>query len=213
MIIKIYITTIIISIGIKTLSNLIVLKKVTSLGYKFIFFDKILKKHLIKYAISFIPIINIFMALKEIANILFLNDFIKNNFAANTKENDSLEETGENDSLEGTGENDSPEETKKYKKRKQKSTEAVYSDTHRQYHRRRGHRFFLRHKRDSELRGSLQPDFVPAAVSSFTLWRDSDRAGNGICRNLLLPDCEKRTGKCRGRRRGRNGRRNGGSGL
>lgn len=80
MIIKIYITTIIISIGIKTLSNLIVLKKVTSLGYKFIFFDKILKKHLIKYAISFIPIINIFMALKEIANILFLNDFIKNNF-------------------------------------------------------------------------------------------------------------------------------------
>lgn len=80
MIIKIYITTIIISIGIKTLSNLIVLKKVTSLGYKFIFFDKILKKHLIKYAISFIPIINIFMALKEIANILFLDDFIKNNF-------------------------------------------------------------------------------------------------------------------------------------
>ncbi len=80
MIIKIYITTIIISIGIKTLSNLIVLKKVTLLGYKFIFFDKILKKHLIKYAISFIPIINIFMALKEIANILFLNDFIKSNF-------------------------------------------------------------------------------------------------------------------------------------
>ena len=80
MIIKIYITTIIISIGIKTLSNLIVLKKVTLLGYKFIFFDKILKKHLIKYAISFIPIINIFMALKEITNILFLNDFIKNNF-------------------------------------------------------------------------------------------------------------------------------------
>ncbi len=80
MIIKIYITTIIISIGIKTLSNLIVLKKVTLLGYKFIFFDKILKKHLIKYVISFIPIINIFMALKEITNILFLNDFIKNNF-------------------------------------------------------------------------------------------------------------------------------------
>lgn len=80
MIIKIYITTIIISIGIRTLSNLIVLKKVTLLGYKFIFFDKILKKHLIKYAISFIPIINIFMALKEIANILFLNDFIKSNF-------------------------------------------------------------------------------------------------------------------------------------
>ena len=80
MIIKIYITTIIISIGIKTLSNLIVLKKVTLLGYKFIFFDKILKKHLIKYAIFFIPIINIFMALKEITNILFLNDFIKNNF-------------------------------------------------------------------------------------------------------------------------------------
>lgn len=80
MIIKIYITTIIISIGIKTLSNLIVLKKVTLLGYKFIFFDKILKKHLIKYAISFIPIINIFMALKEITNILFLNDFIKSNF-------------------------------------------------------------------------------------------------------------------------------------
>ena len=80
MIIKIYITTIIISIGIKTLSNLIVLKKVTLLGYKFIFFDKILKKYLIKYAISFIPIINIFMALKEITNILFLNDFIKNNF-------------------------------------------------------------------------------------------------------------------------------------
>lgn len=80
MIIKIYITTIIISIGIKTLSNLIVLKKVTLLGYKFIFFDKILKKHLIKYAISFIPIINIFMTLKEIANILFLNDFIKSNF-------------------------------------------------------------------------------------------------------------------------------------
>lgn len=80
MIIKIYIITIIISIGIKTLSNLIVLKKVTLLGYKFIFFDKILKKHLIKYAISFIPIINIFMALKEITNILFLNDFIKNNF-------------------------------------------------------------------------------------------------------------------------------------
>lgn len=80
MIIKIYITTIIISIEIKTLSNLIVLKKVTLLGYKFIFFDKILKKHLIKYAISFIPIINIFMALKEITNILFLNDFIKNNF-------------------------------------------------------------------------------------------------------------------------------------
>ena len=80
MIIKIYITTIIISIGIKTLSNLIVLKKVTLLGYKFIFFDKILKKHLIKYAISFIPIINIFMALKEITNILFLNEFIKNNF-------------------------------------------------------------------------------------------------------------------------------------
>ena len=48
-------------------------------------------------------------------------DFIKNNFAANTKENDSLEETGENDSLEGTGENDSPEETKKYKKRSEKS--------------------------------------------------------------------------------------------
>ena len=80
MIIKIYITTIIISIGIKTLSNLIVLKKVTLLGYKFIFFDKILKKHLIKYAISFIPIINIFMALKELTNILFLNDFIKSNF-------------------------------------------------------------------------------------------------------------------------------------
>lgn len=80
MIIKIYITTIIISIGIRMLSNLIVLKKVTLLGYKFIFFDKILKKHLIKYAISFIPIINIFMALKEIANILFLNDFIKSNF-------------------------------------------------------------------------------------------------------------------------------------
>lgn len=80
MIIKIYITTIIISIGIKTLSNLIVLKKVTLLGYKFIFFDKILKKDLIKYAISFIPIINIFMALKEITNILFLNDFIKSNF-------------------------------------------------------------------------------------------------------------------------------------
>lgn len=80
MIIKIYITTIIISIGIKTLSNLIVLKKVTLLGYKFIFFDKILKKHLIKYAISFIPIINIFMTLKEIANILFLKDFIKSNF-------------------------------------------------------------------------------------------------------------------------------------
>ncbi len=80
MIIKIYITTIIISIGIKTLSNLIVLKKVTLLGYKFIFFDKILKKDLIKYAISFIPIINIFMALKEITNILFLNEFIKNNF-------------------------------------------------------------------------------------------------------------------------------------
>lgn len=80
MIIKIYITTIIISIGIRMLSNLIVLKKVTLLGYKFIFFDKILKKHLIKYAISFIPIINIFMALKEMANILFLNDFIKSNF-------------------------------------------------------------------------------------------------------------------------------------
>lgn len=80
MIIKIYITTIIISIGIKTLSNLIVLKKVTLLGYKFIFFDKILKKDLIKYAISFIPIINIFMALKEITNILFFNDFIKSNF-------------------------------------------------------------------------------------------------------------------------------------
>lgn len=80
MIIKIYITTIIISIGIKTLSNLIVLKKVTLLGYKFIFFDKILKKHLIKYAISFIPIINIFMVLKEITNILFLNNFIKSNF-------------------------------------------------------------------------------------------------------------------------------------
>lgn len=80
MIIKIYITTIIISIGIRMLSNLIALKKVTLLGYKFIFFDKILKKHLIKYAISFIPIINIFMALKEIANILFLNDFIKSNF-------------------------------------------------------------------------------------------------------------------------------------
>ncbi len=80
MIIKIYTTTIIISIGIRMLSNLIVLKKVTLLGYKFIFFDKILKKHLIKYAISFIPIINIFMALKEIANILFLNDFIKSNF-------------------------------------------------------------------------------------------------------------------------------------
>lgn len=80
MIIKIYITTIIISIGIRMLSNLIVLKKVTLLGYKFIFFDKILKKHLIKYAISFIPIINIFMALKELTNILFLNDFIKSNF-------------------------------------------------------------------------------------------------------------------------------------
>lgn len=80
MIIKIYITTIIISIGIRMLSNLIVLKKVTLLGYKFIFFDKILKNNLIKYAISFIPIINIFMTLKEIINILFLNDFIKNNF-------------------------------------------------------------------------------------------------------------------------------------
>ena len=76
MIIKIYITTIIISIGIRMLSNLIVLKKVTLLGYKFIFFDKILKNNLIKYAISFIPIINIFMTLKEIINILFLNDFI-----------------------------------------------------------------------------------------------------------------------------------------
>lgn len=80
MIIKIYITTIIISIGIRMISNLIVLKKITSLGYKFIFFDKIFKKNLIKYAISFIPIINIFMILKEIINISSLNDFIKNNF-------------------------------------------------------------------------------------------------------------------------------------
>lgn len=81
MIIKIYITTIIISIGIRMISNLIILKKITSLGYKFIFFDKIFKKNLIKYAISFIPIINIFMILKEIINISSLNDFIKNNFS------------------------------------------------------------------------------------------------------------------------------------
>lgn len=73
MTIKIYISTVFFFLTLKIIYNIILLKCITNKGYKFIFFNKIIRKDIINLMISFIPIINIIVRLKEVINLIFID--------------------------------------------------------------------------------------------------------------------------------------------
>ena len=74
MTIQIYTIIVFFLLTLKITYDILFLKKITNKGYKFIFFDKILKKEIINLMISFIPIINVLVRLKEVINLIFIDN-------------------------------------------------------------------------------------------------------------------------------------------